>query len=126
APEHEQPQERPYLGSSQSREHGEYERPAVAAEQSHVERGQGERDQHRVRLRALDVVEVVLNPEYSRPGDEGGGVGGEALKRPGLVRRTRRTRRTRRIRRTRATPTPAAQPERDPGAEYRAGQGDRA
>ena len=61
-PDHEQPQERPNLGPPERGQHPQNQRPAEAAEQEQVDRGQYQRDEHRIRLRAEDVVHVVLEP----------------------------------------------------------------
>ena len=105
-PQTEQAQERPRLGPPQGGEHTEQKRPAVAADESHVDRGQREGDDHRVRLRAEDVVEVVFDSQHARPRHDGRHPWGVAAK----------------WLRIEAQLAPADEPVGDPAGEHRSGQ----
>ena len=59
-------EERPHLGAPPAGQHAQPERPAQAAAQVHVDRRQADADEHRVRLGAHQVVEVVLDARAPR------------------------------------------------------------
>jgi hypothetical protein len=65
-------QEGPHLRTSESRQHGDPPCPREPTAQEHVDRRQAAGDEHRVRLGAEDVVEVLLNPEHRGAGEDRG------------------------------------------------------
>ena len=95
-------EEQPHLGPAERGQPAEHERPAVAAAEMAVDRGQAQRHDHRVRLGAQHVVPVGADAEVAGRRERRRGVRGVAVL--GVRSRSAGTRSARRTPRRRARP----------------------
>ena len=72
APDRVEAEEQPHLGTTERGQRPKHERPSVALRQVEIDCTERERDDHRVRLEAQDVVPVVADAEQRDPGEHPG------------------------------------------------------